>query len=168
METHIMERVELTIFHRNWEVIIHTPRKRIFIAKVVLDWNPPGRRKSGRPNDVKHRKKVICCWTMCLNASLYYYLLEADNTDLIVSALLLIYVHNKCFNLLSSNCCYPLPITQNLLMINLTYLGTKPSDTLTPFPLCTIISTLYVPHLRRPPYATATAHGFCLAVSSIN
>lgn len=50
-----MERVELTIFRRKWSWIGHTLRKSHDIAKEALDWNPPGRRKRGRPKDTWRR-----------------------------------------------------------------------------------------------------------------
>lgn len=50
-----MERVDLIIFRRKWVWIGHTLRKRNDIATEALDWNPPGRRRRGRPKDTWRR-----------------------------------------------------------------------------------------------------------------
>lgn len=69
-----MERVEMTIFRRKWVWIGHTLRSRNEIAAEALDWNPPGRRRRGRPKDT---------WRRCVEREAA----AVDNTWLQVKAL---------------------------------------------------------------------------------
>jgi hypothetical protein len=52
--------IELQIRKRKWKWIVHTIRKdQNAVERIVLDWNPQGTRKGGRPKKTwkRHREK---------------------------------------------------------------------------------------------------------------